>query len=109
LHSAKAAKRNARQRASDKKHLAKAPLWSVFCRALGKAFAERQGGLWQRKPTVVTVIRRDAFFAERLQSGARQRAKHFFKKNYLSSASKLALSKEQNIFLKKFLCRAPPS
>jgi len=70
---------------------------------LGKGFAERQGSVRQRKAAVTTVSHRDAFFAERLQSGARQRANQFFLKISLPSASKLALGKEQtNIFFEFF-------
>jgi len=64
-----------------KKRSAKAPLPSVFCRALDKAFAERHEGLRQRKATGMTVMHRDTFFAERLHS---------------------ALGKEQNIFFENF-------
>jgi len=46
-----------------KKRSAKAPLPSVICRALGKAFAERQGGVRQRKVAIITVSHRDTFFA----------------------------------------------
>jgi len=83
-----------------KKRSAKAPLPSVFCRALGKAFAEHHGGLRQRKATVVTVMRRDAFFAESLQSSARQIAKHFFEILFAERLQDNARQRGNHFFLK---------
>jgi hypothetical protein len=90
-----------------KKRSAKASLTSIFCRALakplpsakaafGKAFAERQGGVQQRKATVTTVSRRDAFLAEHLQWRSAKSKPILFLKISLSSASKRAAGRRRH-------------
>jgi len=93
---------------------------------LGKAFAQRQGGVRQRKAAVTTVIWTPSlpsasslalgkeqniffenFFAECLQASAQQRANHFFL-IFFPSASNKVLGKGENFVFKTILCLAPP-
>jgi hypothetical protein len=76
---------------------------SVFYWTLGKAFAERLGGVGQRKAAVTAVSRRDAFLAECIQYGARQRVNFFFKKFFFAECLEASARQRANqIFFETF-------